>query len=63
MEDIQRFFFKKNQLDPERYIKSDIIDNVLLRDLPSLYGARDIHELNSLFTTIAYNTANETSLI
>jgi len=50
------------QKDPGRFIKSDIIDKVLLRDLPSLYGIQNIQELNSLFTTLAYNTANEVSL-
>jgi len=50
------------QQAPERFIKADIIDKVLLRDLPSLYGVQDIQELNSLFTTLAYNTANEISL-
>lgn len=45
-----------------QYIKSDIIDKVLLRDLPSLYGISDIQELNRLFTTIAYNTGNEVTL-
>ena len=48
--------------DPERYIKRDIIDKVLLRDLPGLYGIQDIQELNYLFTTLAFNTANEVSL-
>jgi len=48
--------------DTARYIKSDIIDKVLLRDLPSLYGISDIQELNKLFTTLAYNTGNEISL-
>ncbi len=48
--------------DPARYIKSDIIDKVLLRDLPSLYGIHDIQELNYLFTSLAYNTGNEVSL-
>jgi len=46
----------------QRYIRSDIIDSVLLRDLPSLYGIGDIQELNSLFTTLAYNTAQEVTL-
>jgi len=50
------------QADPARFIKADIIDKVLLRDLPSLYGIQDIQELNSLFTTLAYNTADEVSL-
>lgn len=50
------------QEDSARYIKSDIIDKVLLRDLPSIYGIADVQELNMLFTTIAYNTGNEISL-
>lgn len=45
-----------------RFIKSDIIDKVLMRDLPQLYGIRDIQELNRLFTSLAYNTGNEVSL-
>lgn len=55
-------FSKSAQADPARFIKSDIIDKVLLRDLPSLYGIQDIQELNYLFTTLAFNTANEISL-
>lgn len=50
------------QSNPGRYIRNDIIDKVLLRDLPSLYGIRDVQELNSLFTAIAYNSAGEVSL-
>lgn len=50
------------QADSSRYIKSDIIDKVLLRDLPSLYGINDIQELNKLFNAIAYNTGNEITL-
>ena len=55
-------FSPEIQADPGRYIRSDIIDKVLLRDLPSLYGIQDIQELNSLFTSLAYNTGNEVSL-
>jgi len=55
-------FSESIQKDPTRFIKSDIIDKVLLRDLPSLYGVTDIQELNRLFTTLALNTANEVSL-
>jgi predicted AAA+ superfamily ATPase len=55
-------FSKDIQKDPSRFIKNDIIDKVLLRDLPSLYGIQDVQELNYLFTTLAYNTANEISL-
>lgn len=55
-------FSEKIQSNPGRYIRSDIIDKVLLRDLPSLYGIKDVQELNSLFTTLAYNTGKEVSL-
>jgi len=48
--------------DISRFMKSDIIDNVILRDLPNLYGINDIQELNKLFTVIAYNTGQEVSL-
>ena len=50
------------QQDPGKFIRSDIIDKVLLRDLPSLYGIRDVQELNSLFNVIAYNSGNEFNL-
>lgn len=45
-----------------RFMRSDIIDKVLLRDLPSLYGISDVRELNRLFTMLALNTGNEVSL-
>lgn len=50
------------QGDSAQCIKSDIIEKVLLRDLPSLYGINDVQELNKLFNTIAYNTGNEITL-
>ncbi|MGB0844643.1 MAG: ATP-binding protein [Alphaproteobacteria bacterium] len=50
------------QNDVQRYLGRDIIDKVLLRDLPSLYGIQDIQELNRLFTKIAYHTSQEVSL-
>ena len=50
------------QADPGRFIRNDIVDKVLLRDLPSLYGISDIQQLNQLFTTLAFNTAGEVSL-
>lgn len=55
-------FSEPIQADPGRFIKGDIIDKVLLRDLPSLYGIQDIQELNYLFATLAFNSANEISL-
>ena len=48
--------------NPARFVKSDIVDKVLLRDLPQLYGINDIQELNALFTLLALNTAEEVSL-
>lgn len=53
---------KDIQQNIERYLGRDIIDKVLLRDLPSLYGIQDIQELNRLFTRIAYHSGREVSL-
>lgn len=55
-------FDEEIRKNPARFIKGDIIDKVLLRDLPSLYGIRDIQELNRLFTMLAYNTGEEVSM-
>lgn len=52
---------EKIQSDMGRYVKNDIVDKVLLRDLPSLYGIKDVQELNRFFTYIAYNTGCEFS--
>ena len=52
---------EKIQSDMGRYVKNDIVDKVLLRDLPSLYGIKDVQELNSFFSYLAYNTGNEFS--
>ncbi|MCZ8097737.1 MAG: ATP-binding protein [Burkholderiales bacterium] len=46
----------------EQFIKNDIIDKVLLKDLPSLYGISDIPELNKLFSFLAFNAGSEASL-
>lgn len=46
----------------EQYIKNDIIDKVLLNDLPSLYGITKIQELKALFGFLAYNAGNEASI-
>ena len=50
------------QLDLRRFLGRDIVDKVLLRDLPSLYGIQDIQELNRLFASISYNSGQEVSL-
>jgi len=46
----------------DQFIRSDIIDKVLLKDLPSLYGIAQIPELNRLFSVLAFNSGNEISL-
>ena len=46
----------------EQFIRNDIIDKVLLKDLPSLYGINDIQGLNQLFSFLAYNAGAEASL-
>lgn len=48
--------------DPSRFIKSDIVDKVLLRDLPQLYGIGDTRELNQLFARLAWGSGRELSL-
>jgi predicted AAA+ superfamily ATPase len=55
-------FSTEIQNHPERFMRADIIDKVLLRDLPGLYGIQDVQELNSLFTTIAWNSGQECSI-
>ncbi|MFI3314111.1 MAG: ATP-binding protein [Rikenellaceae bacterium] len=52
-------FSSKIRENPTQYIKNDIIDKVLLRDLPSLYGITDIQELNKLFMHIAFRSGQE----
>lgn len=54
-------FSNQIRANPGRFIRSDIIDKVLLRDLPSLYGIENVQELNKLFATIAYNSGAEIS--
>jgi predicted AAA+ superfamily ATPase len=47
--------------DVRRY-GSDVVEKVLLRDLPALYGISDVPELNRLFNVLAYNSGQEISL-
>ena len=54
-------FSRRIQENPGQFIRHDIIDKVLLRDLPSLYGITDVQELNSLFTMIAYHSGSQFS--
>jgi predicted AAA+ superfamily ATPase len=55
-------FNREIQDNPGRFLRADIVDKVLLRDLPGLYGIQDVQELNALFTTIAWNSGRECSL-
>lgn len=48
--------------DMGRFVRDDIVQKVLLQDLPSLYGITNIPELNRLFTTVAYNSGQLVSL-
>src|SRR5579863_6732045 len=54
-------FSEKIKSNLERYIKGDIIDKVLLRDLPSLYGIQNVQELNAFFSMLVFYTGNELS--
>jgi predicted AAA+ superfamily ATPase len=54
-------FSEKIRENPGQFIRHDIIDKVLLRDLPSLYGIQDVQELNSVFTMIAYHSGQQFS--
>ena len=42
--------------DPRQFIQRDIIDKVLLRDLPSLYHIDDVRDLQSLFSYVAFHS-------
>jgi predicted AAA+ superfamily ATPase len=44
-----------------RFIRNDIIDKVLLRDLPALYGIKDVQELYRFFAHLAYHSGKEFS--
>ena len=54
-------FSERLQSDPSRFVRHDIVDKVLLRDLPGLYGIQDTQELNRLFIHIVYRSASEFS--
>jgi len=47
--------------NPSRFLREDIVEKVLLKDLPSLYGISDTQELNRFFNVLAYNTSDEVS--
>lgn len=47
--------------NPGRYIKEDIVDKVLLKNLPGLYGIHDTRELYRLFIHIVFRSGEEFS--
>lgn len=47
--------------NPGRYIKEDIVDKVLLKDLPGLYGINDTRDLYRLFVHIVFRSGEEFS--
>ena len=47
--------------NPRRYLRQDIVDKVLQKDLPSLFGISNTQELNRFFNVLAFNTGNEVS--
>jgi predicted AAA+ superfamily ATPase len=48
--------------NPSRFLRQDVVDKVLLKDLPSLYGIADTQDLNRFFNMMAFNTGNELGL-
>ncbi|MET7243435.1 ATP-binding protein [Methylobacterium sp. EM32] len=46
----------------DQFVKNDIIDKVLLKDLPNLYGIQNIQDLNNIFKLLAYNNGQEVGL-
>lgn len=47
---------------PSRFLSQDIIDKVLLKELPSPYGISDTQALNRFFNVLASNTGDEVGL-
>ena len=44
-----------------RFLLRDVVDRVLLHDLPSLYGIQDVQELNRLLAYVAYRSGQAIS--
>lgn len=42
--------------NPVQFVQRDIVDKVLLRDLPSLYHIEDVRDLQSFFSYIAFHS-------
>ena len=46
----------------EHYVQADIVDKVVLKDIPSLFGIEDTRELNKLLSYITLQTGQEVSI-
>lgn len=49
-------FHESERDDSRRFIQRDIVDKILLRDLPSLYNIHDVRELQSFFSYLAFHS-------
>lgn len=49
-------FHESEKEEVRRFIQRDIVDKVLLRDLPSLYNIHDVRELQSFFSYLAFHS-------
>lgn len=54
-------FSESIRSNPGQFIRHDIVDKVLLRDLPSLYGIKDTQELYRFFVHIVFRSGGEFS--
>lgn len=53
---------KEIQKNLNRYVLNDIVEKVLLKDIPGLYGIQDAQELKSFFNYLAFHTGQEFSI-
>jgi predicted AAA+ superfamily ATPase len=58
----EAIFNEAIRADMHRFIASDILEKVLQRDLPSLYGIDNPNELSRFFANLVYNTGQEMSI-
>ena len=49
-------FSQRIQENPGQFVRHDIIDKVLLRDLPSLYHIDDVRDLQAFFSYVAFHS-------
>jgi predicted AAA+ superfamily ATPase len=52
--------FKRENV--EHYVQADIVDKVVLKDIPSLFGIEDTRELNKLLSYLTLQTGQEVSI-